>query len=97
VSATEHYVLLYDVVDNFVARRTPHREAHLRLVGEARARGELILAGALGDPPTRALLVFRCQDRGTAEAFAQADPYVREGLVRRWEVQPWAVVVGGAS
>jgi uncharacterized protein YciI len=30
------------------------------------------------------------------EAFAQADPYVREGLVRRWEVQPWAVVVGGA-
>jgi uncharacterized protein YciI len=90
-----HYVLLYEVVDDFAARRAPHREAHLRLARAANARGELILAGALGDPPARALLVFRSADRGAAEAFAQADPYVREGLVRRWEVQPWAVVVGG--
>ena len=92
-----HYVLLYEVVDNFVARRAPHREAHLRLVREANARGELILAGALGDPPTRAMLVFRSDGRGAAEAFAEADPYVRGGLVRRWDVQPWAVVVGGTS
>ena len=96
MSTVGHYVLLYDVVDNFTARRTPHREAHLRLVRAANARGELVLAGALGDPPDRALLVFRGADRGTVEAFAQADPYVREGLVRRWEVQPWAVVVGSA-
>ena len=92
-----HYVLLYDVVENFVSRRAPHREAHLRLAQEARARNELVLAGALGDPPTRALLVFRSPDRSAAEAFARADPYVREGLVRRWEVEPWAVVVGGGS
>lgn len=92
-----HYVLLYEVVDDFVARRAPHREAHLRLAREANARGELILAGALGDPPTRALLVFRSADRGAADAFAGADPYVREGLVRRWDVLPWAVVVGGTS
>ncbi len=91
-----YYVLLYDVVENFVARRAPHREAHLRLVREGHDRGELILAGALGDPADRALLVFRAADRSTAEAFACGDPYVREGLVRRWEVQPWAVVVGGA-
>lgn len=97
VGVVRHYVLLYEVVDNFVARRGPHRAAHLERAQTAKARGELILAGALGDPPTRALLVFRSADRATAEAFAKADPYVREGLVRRWEVQPWAVVVGGAS
>lgn len=89
----EHYVLLYDVVDDFVARRTPYREEHLRLVHEAHARGDLLLAGALGDPADRALLVFHA-DRGTVEAFARDDPYVRGGLVRRWVVQPWAVVVG---
>ena len=89
----EHHVLLYDVVDNFVERRTPYREEHLRLVREAHARGELLLAGALGDPVDRALLVFRA-DRETAATFARNDPYVRGGLVRRWEVQPWAVVVG---
>jgi uncharacterized protein len=90
-----HYVLLYDVVDNFAARRAPHRESHLRLVREAYAREELVLAGALGDPPTQALLVFRSPDRAAAETFARGDPYVREGLVRRWVVEPWAVVVGG--
>ena len=92
-----HYVLLYEVVDNFVERRAPHREAHLKLVREANARGELILAGALGDPPTRALLVFRGVDRAAVVAFARADPYVLSGLVLRWEAQPWAVVACGAA
>lgn len=91
-----HYVLLYEVVENFAVRRMPYREAHLKLAREAHGRNELVLAGALGDPPTKALLVFRSAGGETAEAFARADPYVREGLVRRWEVQPWAVVVGGA-
>lgn len=91
-----HYVLLYEVVDSFVERRVPHREAHLKQVREANARGELILAGALGDPPTRALLVFRGVDRAAVVEFAQVDPYVVSGLVLRWEVQPWAVVAGAA-
>ena len=88
------YALLYYVVDDFVARRAPHREDHLRLVREAHGRGELLLAGALGDPPDRALLVFRVPDGLIAETFARRDPYVVKGVVRRWEVQPWAVVVG---
>jgi len=92
-----HYVLLYEVVENFVERRAPHREAHLKLVRTATDRGELILAGALGDPPTRALLVFRGVDRAAVVAFAGADPYVLSGLVLRWEAQPWAVVAGGAA
>ena len=29
-----------------------------------------------------------------AAAFAQADPYVREGIVRSWRVVPWTTVVG---
>lgn len=92
-----HHVLLYEVVDNFVERRTPHREAHLKLVREATARGELVLAGALGEPPNRALLVFQGVERAAVVEFAQADPYVRAGLVLRWEVLPWAVVAGGAA
>jgi uncharacterized protein YciI len=97
VIAVAHYVLLYEVVENFAVRRMPYREGHLRLAREAHARDELVLAGAVGDPPTKALLVFKSPGGETAEAFARADPYVREGLVRRWEVQPWAVVVGGGQ
>lgn len=89
-----YFALLYNVVDGFVERRAPYREAHLRLAQEARDRGELLLAGALGMPPDRALLIFRTNDSSTAAAFARADPYVLNGLVTRWEVQPWAVVIG---
>ena len=88
------FALLYYVVDNFVSRRTPLREEHLRLIREAHGRGELLLAGPLSDPVDRALLVFRAQDASLVEAFARNDPYVTKGLVTRWEVQPWGVVIG---
>jgi uncharacterized protein YciI len=45
-----YYLLLYDVVENYVERRNPHREAHLELAKGAVARGELVLAGAFADP-----------------------------------------------
>jgi uncharacterized protein YciI len=90
----KYFALIYYVVDSFVSRRTQFREEHLRLVGEANRRGQLLLAGALGDPVDRALLVFRTQDRSIAEDFARNDPYVINGLVTRWEVQPWAIVIG---
>ncbi len=93
----KYFALIYYVVDGYVSRRAPFREKHLRLAEEAHRRGELILAGALGDPIDRALLVFRAQDQSVADAFAQNDPYVINGLVTRWEVQPWAVVIGGGS
>jgi uncharacterized protein YciI len=93
----KYFVLIYYVVEGFVSRRTPFREQHLRLVEEANRRGELVLAGALGDPVDRALLVFRTLDRSIAEDFARNDPYVINGLVTRWEVSPWAVVIGNGS
>jgi uncharacterized protein YciI len=89
-----YFALFYDVADDFVERRAPYREAHLRLVQEAYRRGEIVLAGAVGMPPDRALLIFRASDPSTADAFARADPYVVNGLVTRWDIQPWAVVVG---
>ena len=89
-----YFALLYYVGPEFASRRGAHREAHLKLVFEAHRRGELIHGGALGDPPDRALLVFRADDRSTAENFAKTDPYVTSGLVGRWEVQPWNIVCG---
>ena len=71
----------------------PFRPAHIKEVRDAHARGELVMAGALGEP-VGALLVFRAADKATAENFAKADPYVTEGLVRPWTVRPWTVVVG---
>jgi len=90
----QYFALFYHVVDDFVARRSAFRDEHLRLAREAHGRGELLLAGALTDPADRALLVFRVPDRSVVEQFARDDPYVTRGLVTRWEVRPWAVVIG---
>ena len=91
-----YYALLYEkVIDDFIARRAVYRDEHLRLAREAEARGELLLAGAFANPPDGALLIFQADDASTAEAFAQNDPYVKNGLVTRWKVRSWSVVIGG--
>jgi uncharacterized protein len=45
-----YHLLLYDVVDQFAERRTPYRDAHLKLARAAADNGELLLAGAFADP-----------------------------------------------
>lgn len=93
-----HYLLLYDVVPDYVERRKPFREEHLALGRAAYARGELVLGGALVDPVDGAVLLFRGDSPAAAERFAAADPYVRHGLVTSWRVRAWMTVVGeGAS
>ncbi len=89
-----HYLLTYDVVDDYVTRRAPLRGEHIRLAREAVARGELVLGGAVGSPPEGVTFVFRGSSPAAAEAFAAADPYVINGVVTRWRVREWTTVVG---
>ena len=88
-----YYVLIYYAVEDYVARRAPYREEHLQLAKDAHTRGELVLGGALADPADRALLVFRCSDMEVVEKFVQNDPYFNNGLVARYEIRPWTVVI----
>jgi uncharacterized protein YciI len=83
-------LLRYEYVEDIVERRTPHREAHIALIGRHNADGRVVMAGAVGDPPTGGLFVFR--DEADARAFPGEDPYVEAGLVTRWTVEPWNVV-----
>lgn len=89
-----YYALIYETVDDYVARRAEFREQHLRIAREWREREELVLGGAFDDPVDRALLIFRADDKNRVEEFARKDPYVVNGLVKRWEIRPWRVVVG---
>lgn len=89
-----HYLLFYDVVEDYVKRRVPLRAAHLEYAQSFVDRGELILAGALADPADAAILLFQADSPALVEQFAQSDPYVRGGLVLRWWVREWTTVVG---
>ena len=89
-----YYVLIYDLVDDYLARRGEFRDEHLKLAAESHSRGELVLGGAFAEPADQALLIFRAEGRSLPEAFVRKDPYAIHGLVKSWKVRPWTVVIG---
>jgi uncharacterized protein len=89
-----HYLLFYEVAEDYVSRRAEFREAHLQKAWEASDRGELVLGGALANPVDGAVLLFRGDSPDVAEKFARADPYVTSGAVKRWHVREWTTVAG---
>lgn len=90
-----HFLLTYTLAPDYLDRRAALRDAHLGLAWTAVERGDLLLGDAVGDPVESALLLFT--DAGAARAFAEADPYVTEGLVTHWRVAPWHTVVGAEA
>ena len=90
-----HYLLMYDVADDYLERRTPLRPAHLAMARDAHERGDLVLAGALAEPVDGAVFVFRSKE--AAVAFATNDPYVQNGLITNWRVRTWTTVVGDGA
>jgi uncharacterized protein YciI len=91
-----YYVLIYHLTDDYLARRGAFRAEHLQLAADAQSRGELVLGGATSDPADTALLVWRAEDSTVVESFVNSDPYVKNGLIARWEIRPWTVVIGTA-
>ena len=89
-----HFILFYEGVENYAEVRTPFRPAHLQAARDAHARGELVQAGAYANPNDGSVLVFRGESSEVAENFAKADPFVLNGVVRRWYVREWTTVVG---
>jgi uncharacterized protein YciI/heme-degrading monooxygenase HmoA len=89
-----HYLLFYEVGEDYVSRRAEFRDAHLEKARAASARGELVLGGALANPVDGAVLLFVGDSPEVAEKFAKADPYVMSGTVKRWHVREWKTVAG---
>jgi uncharacterized protein YciI len=87
-----HHILFYEYVKDMLDRRGPYREEHLARIARERERGHVTLAGALGDPPHGAAIVFQGAEPEAIESFARQDPYVRAGLVTDWRIDPWNVV-----
>ncbi len=89
-----YFAMECHLVDDYLTRRGPYREAHLALLRHAADDGTLLLAGALDSPANRSLLIWR--DEAAAREFAEADPYYAAGIVRRLTIQEWAVAAGAA-
>ncbi len=92
-----HYLMFYDVADDYAEKRMPFRAAHIAYARQAVARGDLVLGGAFAGPADGAVLVFRGSSPAVAEAFAKGDPYVVNGVVAKWRVREWTTVVGALA
>jgi len=93
----KHYLLFYEVADDYLARRGEFRNAHLTMAWKASERGELVLGGALANPVDGVVVVFKGDSPEVAEKFARVDPYVTNGIVKRWYVREWTTVAGEGS
>lgn len=91
-----YYALIYHLTDDYLERRGAYRAEHLQMAKDAEERGELVLGGAYSNPADTALLVWRGEDASAAENFVANDPYVKNGLIARWEIRPYTVVIGTA-
>lgn len=89
-----HYLLIYELVDDYIDRRAEFRDEHLALAWESYKEGNLVLGGALTDPADSAVLLFKGESPEAAEEFAKNDPYVKNNLVKSWNVRLWTTVVG---
>jgi len=90
------YVLQYDYVENVLEKRAPYREAHLAAFGKQVQNGNLILGGVINYPPTGALIIFRNLTVDDIEQFVQQDPYVINGIVTKYTIQPYIATTGDA-
>jgi hypothetical protein len=77
-------VLFYEIHEDGVAKLMVHEQAHRARLAEFQARGVLLLAGILAQPPEGSMAIFT--ERSAALEFATNDPFVIEGVVSRWHV-----------
>ena len=89
------FILFYETVENYVERRAPFRQLHFDHLHRALDAGLLKRAGAFANPADGAALVFQTTDVEAVREFARTDPYVLNGVVNKWYIREWTVVVEG--
>lgn len=78
---------------DYVARRRPYREAHLRRLRGLKDEGRVLLGGAWADPVDGALIVYQAESVNEVWRLIEDDPYYRAGLWPEVRVREWAIAV----
>jgi uncharacterized protein len=89
-----HYILFYEYASDYLERRGEYRDLHMSLAKASIDRDEFFLGGAFSDPADGAAIIFKGSSPQVAQSFAEADPYVINGLVTSWKVRKWVTVAG---
>jgi len=89
------FLLFYEKAPGYAERQKPFAEQHRAYFEERARKGDMVLGGSLEDPlDGSALILFEAVSAAVVESFAKNDPYVQNGIVNKWWVRKWDVVVG---
>ena len=82
------FVMFYESAGDLRSRVAEFFPAHRARWQAYADRGELLMIGPFSNPQDEGSMgVF--STRAAAEAFAAGDPFVLNGLVKRWYVYEW--------
>jgi uncharacterized protein len=88
------FVLFYESADDVLTKAPPHFPAHSERLDDFHVRGDLLMVGTFGNPQEEgSMSIFRTRE--AAEEFAAGDPFVLNGVVRRWHVREWDEILSG--
>ena len=88
------YVLLYESADNVHEKAPAHFPAHSEFADRFHADGTLLLIGTFADPQQDgSMAIFTTRE--AAEEFVAGDPFVREGVVAKYEIRDWLEAYSG--
>lgn len=93
MATVKKYLLEYQYVPNILELRTPYRAEHLANAEKLVNEGIIIAGGAYMPNVDGALFIFH-SDYDTVEQFVQNDPYYRAGLIPKYTIREWNIVVG---
>jgi hypothetical protein len=71
-------------VGDILERRGPYRADHLAGAQAKADAGKMVMAGAVGAAPDGALFIWKDVEMPEIEAFVEADPYHKAGLITSW-------------
>ena len=80
-------VSFYEMAPDALTTLKTHYPAHRAGLDEFHARGVVLTAGPLGNPPDAAMGIFATREG--AEEFIKGDPFVTNVLVSKWRLVEW--------
>lgn len=91
-----YYALTYYLCENYIVKRTAHREDHFNHIQKYKSKGQFLMGGAF-DNQQSALLILTVKDEQIVKNFIQNDPYVINGVVTSWQYEKWNMVTGDVT
>lgn len=87
-------VLFYESAEDVASKAPAHFPAHKARLDEFHSRGVLLMVGAFGNSQDEgSMAIFTSQQ--AAREFVSGDPFVNNGVVKRWYLRDWNEILAG--